>query len=340
VAGTILGQSRGRESIATIHLTEVETGRLVWSETVGLEPGDGPSLNRIATRFARAVAIQIRTAESRRPLPPRPGSGHYAMIGHAVGQDRNTAATVAEALSLFQKALAMDDASSSALHGLAWARLVQVNNWYIPVREHPAAIAEAKLAIDRLLARDPRNPATHFLRANMFRASKEIAEAIAAYEYTLSLNPNHQWAHASLGRVMIEVGQAKEAISKIEFAIRLHPSDPLNHSAYHWAGMAALHVGYDHAAVEWLLKARLANPDYAYAMLWLAMAYCAVDDMEKARANLAEHAAIRPGVSIKSFRRNQATSNPVVAEQRERLVGLLRKLGVAEDNETTVGARE
>jgi len=336
VAGTILGQSRDRESIVTIQLTEAESGRLVWSESAGFEPGDGPALNRIAARFARALAIQVRTAEARRPLPARPEAGHYAMMGHALGQDKNTAATVDEALALFKKALAIDDNSSTALHGLAWARLVQVMNSYIPESEHPAAIAEAKSAIDRLLTRDPRNPATHFLRGNMFRARKDVAEAIAAYEYTLSLNPNHQWAHASLGRMMIEVGQAREAIGKIELAIRLHPSDPLNHSVYHWAGVAALHAGDDRAAVDWLLKSRLANPDYPSAMLWLAMAYCSVGEIAKAHANLAEYMAIRPGVSIKSFRRSQATSNPVVAEQRERLVGLLRKLGVAEDREAAV----
>lgn len=330
VSGSILGRSPDREAIVTIQLTEAETGRLVWSESVGLEAGDGPALNRIAARIARALAIQIRTAESRRPLPPRPEAGHYAMLGHAIGQDKNTAATVATALSLFQKALAINESSSSALHGLAWARLVQVQNAYIPASEHPAAIADAKSAIDRLLARDPRNAATHFLRGNMFRARKEVAEAIAAYEYTLSLHPNHQWAHASLGRMMIELGQAREAIAKIDFAIRMHPSDPLNHAVYHWAGMAALHAGDDRAAIDWLLKARLANPDYAYAMLWLAMAYCSVGEMEKAHANFAEYSAVRPSVSISSFRRNQATSNPVVAEQRERLVGLLRRLGAAE----------
>ncbi|MGE0700278.1 MAG: hypothetical protein AB7O57_14370 [Hyphomicrobiaceae bacterium] len=331
VAGTILGGSRERKSTVTVNLTEAGTGKLLWSESIGLKPGDGPALNRTAARLARALAIQIRTAESRRPLPPQPEAGHYAMMGHALGQDKNTAATVGEALSLFQKAIAIDANSSSALHGVAWARLVQVMNSYVPESEHAAAIAEAKAAIDCLLARDPRNPATHFLRGNMFRARKEVAEAIAAYEYTLSLNPNHQWAHASLGRMMIEVGLAREAIGKIELAMRLHPSDPLNHAVFHWAGVAALHAGDDRAAVDWLLKARLANAHYPSAMLWLAIAYCAVGDMVKARANLAEYAAIRPGVSIKSFRRSQATTNPLVAEQRERLVALLRKLGVTED---------
>lgn len=330
VAGTVLGESRDREPTVTIRLTEAETGRLIWSESRGLEPGDGAALNRLAARFARALTIQIRLAESRRPLPPSPEAGHYAMMGHAVGQNMTTAHAVGEALALFRKALAIDDNSSSAQHGLAWARLVQVVNSYIPADERPAAIAEANSAIDRLLVRDPRNPATHFLRGNVFRARKEVAEAIAAYEYTLSLNPNHQGAHAALGRMMIEVGEAKLGIARIELAIRLHPSDPWIHSAYYWAGMAALHAGEDRAAVDWLLKARLANPQYPYAMLWLAMAYCAVGDMEKARANLAEYSANGSGVSLNSFRRSLATSNPVVAEQRERLAGLLRKLGVAE----------
>ena len=58
---------------ANIQLIETETDRQIWSEPFELNREQNGAINRVAARIARLLIIQVRTAESRRPLPERAG---------------------------------------------------------------------------------------------------------------------------------------------------------------------------------------------------------------------------------------------------------------------------
>ena len=77
---------------------------------------------------------------------------------------------------------------------------------------------------------------------------------------------------------------ADEAVGHIEQALQLSPPEPNGHGLYFWAGMAALHVSDDLGAVQWLLKARQANPTFRLSAQLLAVAYLGVGEHEAARA--------------------------------------------------------
>jgi DNA-binding winged helix-turn-helix (wHTH) protein/tetratricopeptide (TPR) repeat protein len=315
---------------ANVQLIEAETERQIWSESFELTREQNGAINRVAAQIARLLIIQVRTAESRRPLPVTVEAGHYVLQGRALHETERSPQSTREAQSLFQKALQLDANSVSALQGFATTRLIQVHNAWIPWKERPSALIEAEEAIERLVKLDPGNAPGHYLRASLLRALGLPDKAIASLHYALSLNPNYFAAHAELGRIKIDAGRAHESIAHIREALELNPPEANMHVLYFWMGFAALHIADDEAAVQWLLKARQTNPAFRLPQLYLAPAYLGIGDEEQARASLAEFLKLSPKFSIAEWKRWIPTPTPIVARQRERIMDAWRRLGVPE----------
>ena len=243
-------------------LIEAETDRLIWSEPFELNREQSGAINRVAAQIARKLIIQVRTAESRRPLPVTLKAGHYVLQGRALHETERGPQSTRKAQSLFKKALQLDPNSVSALQGFATTRMVQVHNAWIPWNERPSALIEAEEAIERLVKLDPGDAPGHYLRASLLRAHGLPDKAIASLHYALSLNPNYLAAHAELGRIKIDAGRAHESIAHIRQALEVNPPEANMHVLYFWMGLAALHIADDEAAVQWLLKARQINPAF------------------------------------------------------------------------------
>jgi adenylate cyclase len=208
---------------ADIQLIETETDQQLWSAPFELDRGRNGDLDRTAARIARMLILQVRTAESRRPLPAKVEAGHYALQGRAVYEAERTPKSTREAEFLFKKALELDPHSVPALQGFATTKVVQVHNGWVTWDQRPAALIEADEAIERLIKLDPRNASGHQLRASRLRALGEVDRAIASLEYALSLDPDYFAAHAELGRIKIDAGLAHEATGHIQKAIELPP---------------------------------------------------------------------------------------------------------------------
>jgi DNA-binding winged helix-turn-helix (wHTH) protein/tetratricopeptide (TPR) repeat protein/TolB-like protein len=315
---------------ANIQLVEAETERQIWSESFEFNREQKGATNRMPAQIARMLIIQVRTAESRRPLPVTAEAGHYVLQGRALHETERSPQSTREAQSLFKKALLLDPSSVSALQGFATTRVVQVHNAWIPWNERPSALIEAEEAIERLVKLDPGNAVGHYLRASLLRALGLPDKAIASLHYALSLNPNYFAAHAELGRIKIDAGRAHESIAHIREALELNPPEANMHVLYFWMGFAALHIADDEAAAQWLLKARQTNPAFPLSPLYLAPAYLGIGDEEQARATMAEYLKGAPKFSIAEWKRWVPTPNPIVARQRERIMNAWRRLGVAE----------
>jgi DNA-binding winged helix-turn-helix (wHTH) protein/tetratricopeptide (TPR) repeat protein len=322
--------SDGAAERASIQLIEAETDRQIWSEPFELNREQNGAINRVAAQIARLLIIQVRTAESRRPLPVTVEAGHYVLQGRALHETERSPQSTREAQSLFKKALQLDPNSASALQGFATTRVVQAHNGWIPWNERASALIEAEEAIERLVKLDPGSAPGHYLRASLLRAHGSPDKAIASLHYALSLNPNYFAAHAELGRVKIDAGRAHESMAHIRQALELNPPEANMHVLYFWMGLAALHIADDEAAVQWLLKARQANPAFGLSALHLAAAYLGIGDEEQARANMAEFLKMSPRFSIAESRRWVPSPHPVVAKQRERILDALRRLGAPE----------
>jgi DNA-binding winged helix-turn-helix (wHTH) protein/tetratricopeptide (TPR) repeat protein len=315
---------------ASIQLIEADTDRQIWSWPFELNREQNGAINRVAAQIARLLIIQVRTAESRRPLPVTVEAGHYVLLGRALHETERSLQSTLEAQSLFKKALQLNPNSVSALHGFAITRVVQVHNRWIPWNERASALIEAEEAIERLVKLDPGSASGHYLRASLLRAHGSPDKAIASLHYALSLNPNYLAAHAELGRIKIDAGRAHESMAHIRHVLELTPPEANMHVLYFWMGLAALHIADDEAAVQWLLKARQTNPAFGLSPLYLAPAYLGIGDEKQARASMAEVLKGRPKFSIAEWKRWVPTPNPIVARQRERILDAWRRLGVPE----------
>lgn len=315
-----------------IQLIEAQTDRQVWSDSFELGRDRIGGTNRLAAQIARQLIIQVRTAESRRPLPAMAQAGHYVLLGRALHETERGPKSTGEALTLFRKARELDANSASALVGFATTRLVQAHNAWIPWEERPTALTEVDEAIERLVKLDPGNAAGHYLRASLLRARGMPDRAIASLEYAVSLNPSYSPALVELGRVKIDAGRANEAIGHLKEALELGPAEANTHVLYFMLGFAAVHTSDDRAALPWLLKARQINPGFSLAVLYLSVAYLGVGDEEQARASMADYLAKVPDFSIAGWKRWTPSPSPVVVAQRERIFDAWRHLGIPEDD--------
>ena len=319
----------------SVRLIEAESGHQLWTERIREAPG---ARIYTATSIARMVGLAVLAIEGMRPLPAVPTARHYAFLSlsRVLNRERD-AATNREALALSQKALELDANSVPALVGYARAILNIAQHGRVPGERRSALLDEAEQALQRAIARAPLDVAAALdERGRLLHARGDYDGAIAAYEHALAVNPTFAPLHGHLGIAKIAAGRAGEAIAHIEEAIKLSPTDPLNYLWYFAAGRAAIHIGDFDGAVRWLQKSRHANRAYGPPVSWLAIAYVGLGREDEGRALLQQHLKGKnANMTIAEWTKRVLRNLP--AEQRMRIEGLLRRLGVP-DGEVQVGA--
>ena len=186
----------------------------------------------------------------------------------------------AEAISLFERALALDPRSVEATSWLAVAltgrALDEMTEW------GAGDITRADGLVAQALAASPRSPLAHYAKGQLLRATHRLEEAITEYETALALNRNWVTAFASIGRCKIWIGPIEEGIAAQEQAIRLSPRDP---NIWNWnfrIGEGRLLQSRIDEAILWLEKAQNANPAPGFVHAYLAAAYALRGETERA----------------------------------------------------------
>jgi len=197
-----------------------------------------------------------------------------------------TADNYAEAISLFERALALDPQSIEAQLLLAHRLLGRVLDQMTDTAA--GDIARAEELIRQASAVSPRSPLTHYAKGNLLRAHKQFAEAIPEYEMAVAFNRNWVLAIAHLGQCKFYAGMIDDMIPSQEQAIRLSPRDPFIATWYDRIGLAHLLQSRTDEAIVWLEKARSANAALSAVHANLAAAYALKGDSEHAIAELAQ----------------------------------------------------
>ena len=130
----------------------------------------------------------------------------------------------AEAISLFEHALALDPQSVEAQTRLA-GLLAGLRVFYGASDLVAADLARADALIDRALAAAPRYALAHHVKGQVLRAQNRWAEAIIEYETALASNPNLVVALNGLGWCKLFAGSIDEVIPLMEQAIGRNPRD-------------------------------------------------------------------------------------------------------------------
>ncbi len=150
------------------------------------------------------------------------------MRGWAAFYLPDSAATYAEAIDDFERALRIDPQEPQALIGLS---SVLGNNVNLLFSANPAEDADrAEALASQALSAHPESAAAHFAKAGSLWAKHQWDAAIAEAETAVALDPNLAPAHARAGYFKVYIGRAAEAFAGVETALRLSP-----HGPYQWA---------------------------------------------------------------------------------------------------------
>ena len=131
--------------------------------------------DEITSRIAAALDLELVNAEATRPID-RPDTRDYIFRGRAERLKPPTRENRAEAIRLFEQALALDPHSAAAQSWLAIALTARVLN---SMAETAAAdIARAEELAEQALAALPRSTIAHFAKAQVLRAQHRYADSL------------------------------------------------------------------------------------------------------------------------------------------------------------------
>jgi TolB-like protein/class 3 adenylate cyclase len=313
-------------------LIDAESGAHLWAERF-----DKPHMDlfdmqdEITARLARAMDLQLVTAETRRVQregPKELDSIDLELRGHAVFFQKLSVSGAREARGIFEEALRVDDNNVCALLGLVETHMWEVNSYMSDARAQQVRLAEA--AISKALQLTPNSARTHFGRAFVLMASRTPELAFREIELAISLDRDLPFVHMRAGWIKIFLGRAEEAEGHVIDAMRLSPRDPLLGLWYAILGLADLHLGRLDKAVDRLRKAIELAPNHEIPYFYLA----AVLALQGRGIEAAEACTIgrrlAPNFRIGKCRAEVQSDNPIFLAQRERLYEGLAKAGLPE----------
>jgi tetratricopeptide (TPR) repeat protein len=130
--------------------------------------------------IAGALNLELIAREAARPTED-PDALDYILRGRAALWKPATCENYADAICLFERAVALDpqsiDAQSWLASVLAWRMLDGITD------TAAADIARAEELVGRALAGSPRSPLAHFAKGQLLRVRRRPEEAIPEYEW-------------------------------------------------------------------------------------------------------------------------------------------------------------
>jgi len=323
----------GNQVRVNVQLIDAETDVHRWAERFDGDTSDLFALqDQITGRIAVALNLELLAVEAARPTD-RPDALDFILRGRAALLKPVTRDTRAEAITLFEHALALDPRSVEAQ---AWLAAALAGRVIRGVTASAAAdIQRATELSEQALAAAPRSSHAHGAKAQVLRAEHRYAEAIPEYETLLKHQRNSVHSLLGLAQCKLYTGLIEETIPLVEQAIRLSPRDPRIEAFYWQIGFVHLLQSQTDDAILWFEKAKRASPAWTGVRISLVSAYALKDDGEHAAAELAEARRLAgEGIRL-SIARQRARASFGVPKIRALIEATyfagLRKAGVPEE---------
>jgi adenylate cyclase len=318
-----------------VQLIDAETGAQVWGDRFETNMRNlAEAQSEITGRLARTLNLQLVQAVGRQIEHEKttdPDAQDLIMRGWALYQRAQAATSRDDAKQLFQRALKIDPASYEAKLGIASVVVIDLTNGSDQPEEDEA---EAEKLLGELRARDSNRSQLHSMIALLRRYQNRLPESRIEYERAIELDPNNAAAIGQLGVTLIYLGDPAAAIPLEEKRIKLNPNDPNIALAYWSLGLAHLLQGQITEAIEWLTKARAANPHIYYIDLDLAAALALNGDVSGGHDALTASFKLRPEINsmVRQRARWAYTNNPAYRAMAEKTIDVgLRKAGMPEE---------
>ena len=325
----------GDQVQVNVQLIDADSGAHVWADRFETTMRNlQQAQSEITGRLARTLNLELVQAVGRRierEGSADPDAQDLIMRGWALYQRTPAASSREEAMRAFEQALRIDPKSYDAKLGIASVLVVGLATGSDTPEEDDA---RAEKLLDELLVRDPNRSQLHAMTALLRRVQNRLPESRIEWQRAIELDPNNAAAIGQLGVTLIYLGEPAAAIPLEEQRIRLNPNDPNIAIAYWSIGLAHLLQNHLDEAIDWLTKARAANPRVYYFYLDLAAAFALKGDLDQAHAALAESLKLRPQInSMKAqLARWAYTNNPAYRVLAEKTIDAgLRKAGMPEE---------
>ena len=214
-------------------LISTETGAHVWADRFEGERGKLGELQvEAAARVANSLGVELVKAEALRAMregPSNPDAVDLAMQAEYKANLPDSKATMSDAVTLAERALALDPQNVRALLALTNALLSRViDRW----SDDPAGdLARAEKTVDAALALQPDNMWGHFHKGVIYYAKRQFGPSITENETVIALDPNNAFAYAFASFQKVYLGRAEDGFAGVETAFRLSPRDP---QAFWW----------------------------------------------------------------------------------------------------------
>jgi adenylate cyclase len=319
-------------------LISTETGAHLWADRFEGERSKLGELQAEAvSRIASSLRVELVKAEALRAMrerPSNPDADDLAM--QAEWQYNSPVASKAEltdAVTLSERALALDPQNARALWVLAAALVVRVfNHW----SDDPAAdIARAEKAADAALAVQPDNSWAHYAKGQVYSVKRQWRPAITEFEAAIALDPNNANALGLGSYRKMYLGRAEDGFAGVEAALRLSPRD--TNVPWWQFYMCFLHANLAHwdQAIEWCNKAAAGIPQVYFPFVILAAANAWAGHEKEANDAAAQLQKVLPGFTVQTWAARHSSDDPTYNAQDQRIIEGLRKAGVPEGEQKT-----
>jgi TolB-like protein len=276
----------GQQVRVNAQLVDAETGAHLWAERLDRDMGDLFRLqNEFTGQIARALQFELAVADAGR-FTEHPDALDYILRGRAAWWRSTYRSANAEALGLFERALALDP---HAVEAQIWLALMLISRVHDFVSDAPDVdLQRANELIARALAVSPNNAWAHYVKGQVLRGQSRLEDAAIEYETAIAFDRNLANAYAWLGTCKLYTGSVDEVIPPVEYALHLSPHDR-NLADFYWL-IGAVHLlkARTDEAVRWLEKARSAYAGVHHIQASLAAGYALNGEMERASVALGE----------------------------------------------------
>ena len=312
-----------------VQLIATETGRELWSDRFDERIADlAVGQDRILTRMRSELGISvvdIEAARSQRERPSNPDAFDLILRARSLYNQPRDLAAHKEACALYERALALDPSSVSALSWGAFCQLEptwSTGNWRTFGDMQRAAQLLAR-------AREIAPNSEEFLYVDQLwlRSQGRCPEVIANGRQIMERLPNSHWRFFNaVGTCELATGHADEDMRILEEAIRRNPRDPYMAWSYRRLGYDLLLLGRSQDAIGFLERALAMQVDNDGDKGWtysiLAAAYALTGGIEEAKNALAEAVRLRSYDTIRSHSPGFAFNETFAAQFRHLQDGL------------------
>jgi TolB-like protein/class 3 adenylate cyclase/Tfp pilus assembly protein PilF len=313
-----------------VQLIDAESGNHLWAERFDKAVGDLFDMqDEIVARLANALNAQLIIAEARRAeRAPSPDSMDLYFQGMSAYNRGLTPGRLSEASRLFEGALALDPHNVDAIIGAARAESAMAWSHMSDDRATHLAAAEA-LAV-RAVSIAPEKASGHTCLGVVRIYTNRVEQGIAELERALAIDRNLADAHGFIGIAKCFLGRAEETDLHVHDALRLSPRDTFAYLWRTYSGVANVFLGKDDEAVTQLRYGIEINRNFHPAHFYLAVALVGLGRLDEARVAAKECLSIDPTFTIRRYRADAPSDNPVFMAGRQRIYEMMRKVGVPE----------